>query len=166
MFSTKEREKHSRARPISYHYYMFAANMALSLAIMYFVMFSMIDSWSDFRNNLNTVYMALTMVAPMGIIMLATMGSMYRNTRLNVALYFGLAVLLAAAFAGTRSQALVGDHQFIASMIPHHSGAILMCREANLKDRELVDLCSRIAQGQRKEIEQMKSIQTRLYGPS
>lgn len=47
-------------------------------------------------------------------------------------------------------------------MIPHHSGAILMCREASLKDQELMDLCNNISQGQRKEIEQMNAIQARL----
>jgi len=57
----------------THHYTMFAVNMLLSLVVMYFVMFSMIDGWGDFRNNLNMFYMALTMVAPMGIIMLATM---------------------------------------------------------------------------------------------
>ncbi|MBP0582781.1 DUF305 domain-containing protein [Labrys sp. LIt4] len=160
----KEHDRHSEPHQDmqTHHYIMFAVNMVLSLIIMYFAMFSMIDGWSDFYNNLNTAYMALTMVAPMGIIMLATMGGMYRNRRLNVALYLGLAALLIASFAGTRRQALIDDHQFIASMIPHHSGAILMCREAKLRDRELIDLCGQIAQGQRREIEQMKAIQARL----
>lgn len=147
-------------------YGMFAFNMVLSLAVMYLVMFSMIDGWSDFRNNINMLYMALTMVAPMGIIMLATMGGMYRNKSLNVALYAGLAILFVAAFAGTRTQAAVGDRQFIASMIPHHSGAILMCREANLDDAELVKLCDDISRGQREEIRQMDAIMKRLGGRS
>ncbi|WP_450088446.1 DUF305 domain-containing protein [Rhizobium terrae] len=122
----------------------------------------MIDSWSDFRNNLNMLYMALTMVAPMGIIMLATMGTMYGNKRLNIFIYVGLAAVFMTAFAGPRSQALVGDRQFIASMIPHHSGAILMCGEAMLKDPELVALCAKISRGQREEIEQMNTIQARI----
>ncbi|WP_244495646.1 MULTISPECIES: hypothetical protein [unclassified Ensifer] len=88
----------------THNYIMFTVNMVLSLIVMYFVMFSMIDGWADFRNNLNTAYMALTMVAPMGIIMLATMGGMYGRTGLNVALYIGLAVLFVAALAGTRKQ--------------------------------------------------------------
>ncbi|MEI1247073.1 DUF305 domain-containing protein [Rhizobium aouanii] len=141
-------------------YAMFAVNILLSLVVMYFVMFSMIDGWSDFRNNLNMLYMALTMVAPMGTIMLATMGGMYK--RLNALIHVGLVILLAVAFAGTRKQALIGDRQFIASMIPHHSGAILMCGEAALKDPELVALCSKISRGQREEIEQMNAIQARL----
>jgi len=144
------------------HYKMFAVNMLLSLVVMYLVMFSMIDGWGDFRNNLNTFYMALTMVAPMGIIMLATMRGMYTKGTLNIALYAGLAILFAAALAGTRQQTVIGDKQFIASMVPHHSGAILMCREASLKDAELVKLCDRITSSQRGEIEQMNAIRARL----
>lgn len=144
------------------HYAMFAVNMLLSLVVMYLVMFSMIDGWGDFRNNLNMFYMALTMVAPMGIIMLATMRGMYTKGSLNVAICAGLAILFAAAFAGTRQQTVIGDKQFIASMVPHHSGAILMCREASLKDAELVQLCDRITSSQRSEIEQMNAIRARL----
>ncbi len=130
-----------------HHYLMFGINMVLSLVVMYLVMFSMIDGWSDLRNNLNTACMALAMVASMGILMLATMGGMYKWKDLNTAFYLGLAALFVVAFAGTRTQALIDDRQFIASMIPHHSGAILMCREARLTDAELIDLCNRISEG-------------------
>jgi uncharacterized protein (DUF305 family) len=143
-------------------YFMFAVNMLLSLLVMYLVMFSMIDGWEDFRNNLNMFYMALTMVAPMGMIMLATMGDMYRNRGLNVALHIGLALLFSVAFANIRFQALIDDRQFIQSMIPHHSGAILMCREADLTDQELMRLCEEIIRAQRAEIEQMNAIRARL----
>jgi uncharacterized protein (DUF305 family) len=147
-------------------YAMFGVNMVASLVVMYLVMFSMIDGWGDFRNNLNMFYMALTMVAPMGILMIATMGGMYRNKVLNGAILAGLAALFVAAFAATRAQSLIGDRQFIASMVPHHSGAILMCREAGLADPELVKLCEGIARGQRQEIDQMNAIAARLDGSS
>lgn len=143
-------------------YVLFAVNMVLSLVVMYLVMFSMIDGWGDFRNNLNTLYMALAMVAPMGIIMLATMGGMYANRKLNAVLHLGLTILFLAAFAATRTQAFIGDRQFIASMVPHHSGAILMCRQASLDDPELIALCADISAGQRAEIEQMDAIRARL----
>jgi uncharacterized protein (DUF305 family) len=146
------------------HYLMFAVNMVLSLVAMYFVMFSMIDGWADFRNNVNMFYMALTMVAPMGVIMLATMGGMYASKPANLALYAVLTLLFVLALAATRLQASVDDRQFIASMIPHHSGAILMCREAELRDAELLKLCNDITSSQRREIEQMKSIKARLDG--
>ncbi|MGE6825786.1 DUF305 domain-containing protein [Pseudomonas soli] len=56
----------------------------------------------------------------------------------------------------------LAQRQFIASMVPHHSGAILMCREAQLSDPELVNLCQAISDGQRAEIEQMNRIAARL----
>lgn len=143
-------------------YSMFALNLALSLIPMYLAMFTMIDGRGDFRNNVNMLYMALTMLAPMGMIMLATMGSMYGNKPLNLALYAGLAILFVASLWATRAQALVDDKQFVDSMIPHHSGAILMCREARLSDPELVKLCGEIVKAQRAEISQMDAIAARL----
>lgn len=157
-----EHKDPSSHRGGAHPYATFAVNMLLSLAAMYFVMFSMIDTWRDFRNNLNMLYMALTMVAPMGIIMLATMRGMYPRKGWNIALHAGLVLVFAAALAGTRQQAAIGDSQFIASMVPHHSGAILMCREAGLKDAELVRLCGRISSSQRREIEEMDAIRARL----
>jgi uncharacterized protein (DUF305 family) len=161
-FAMEHLERPTNTSAHLHHYAMFALSMALSLAVMYFVMFTMIDARADFRNNVNTFYMALTMVAPMGIIMLATMRGMYSSKRLNAALYVGLTIVFIAALAGTRTQSLVGDRQFVASMIPHHSGAILMCREANIADPELVRICMQIERTQRQEIEQMEAISARL----
>lgn len=143
-------------------YAKFWVNMVLGLVVMYFVMFSMIDGARDFRNNLNMLYMAVTMWAPMGIFMLATMPGMFPNRRLNLVLYGLFAVLTLGSFAATRAQTGIGDRQFIASMVPHHSGAILMCREAQLSDPELVNLCQAISDGQRAEIEQVNRIAARL----
>lgn len=154
--------QHGDRRAMSKHYVMLGINLAISTIIMYFVMFSMIDGTGSFFHNINMFYMALTMVAPMAILMLLMMGSMYRNKRLNLLLYAGFAILFVAAFIGTRTQAGVGDVQFVRSMIPHHSGAILMCQEAQLRDAELVQLCGEIVQSQRAEIDQMKQILGRL----
>ena len=147
-----------RGRP----YLMFAIMMALSFVVMYAAMFTMIDGWGDFRNNLNMFYMTTTMWAPMGIIMVLAMRGMYANKKANLAMLVVFALLTVGAFAATRTQTLIDDRQFIDSMIPHHSGAILMCREADLTDPELVQLCSDISAGQRAEIEQMEEIRERL----
>jgi uncharacterized protein (DUF305 family) len=133
---------------------------------MYVVMFSMIDGFRDFRNNLNMFYMAVTMWAPMGVFMLATMRRMFRNRGLNAGLYIAFALLTVGSLAATRSQTLIRDQAFIDSMIPHHSGAILMCREASLSDAELVALCQDIIAAQRAEIEQMERIGDRLGAAS
>lgn len=143
-------------------YLMFWTNMALGLIVMYVVMFTMIDGLRDFRNNLNMLYMAITMWAPMGIFMLATMPGMFPRKRLNIALHVAFLALTVVSFGATRAQALIDDRQFIASMIPHHSGAILMCREADLRDAELVALCDEIVEAQRSEIQIMERINERL----
>lgn len=150
--------RHSGARA----YWMLGLNLLLSLIVMYLVMYTMIDGWRDYRNNINMLYMALTMWAPMGILMIVTMGGMYQDARTNIVLYAVFAVVTLGSFWATRSQAFVDDRQFIQSMVPHHSGAILMCREAKLQDPELVKLCQEISQGQRREIEQMNAIAARL----
>ena len=140
------------------HYAKLGLNLAISTLIMYLVMFAMIDTFGEFYNNLNMLYMALMMVSPMAMLMLLTMRSMYRNRAANFLLHGLFATVFVLAFAGIRTQAAVGDTQFLRSMIPHHSGAILMCREASLTDPEIVALCSRIQQSQREEIDQMKRI--------
>lgn len=153
-----EHADHGEGRP----YLMFWINMALGLIVMYVVMFTMIDGLRDFRNNLNMLYMAITMWAPMGIFMLATMPGMFPRKRLNIALHVAFLALTVVSFGATRAQALIDDRQFIASMIPHHSGAILMCREADLRDAELVALCDEIVEAQRSEIQIMERINERL----
>jgi uncharacterized protein (DUF305 family) len=143
-------------------YPLFALNMLLSFIAMYFLMFAMVDGWGDFFNNLNMGYMALSMLAPMGLLMLVFMRGMYKNRALNIALYAFFTLMLILSLAAIRTQGGIGNEQFIRSMIPHHSGAILMCREADITDEELRVLCSSIEKGQRQEIEQMKAILARL----
>lgn len=144
------------------HYVRLALNLVVSTIIMYLVMFAMINGISNFYNNINMFYMALMMVAPMAILMVLMMGSMYANRKMNIAIYAGFAALFVLAFLGIRYQAPVGDVQFVRSMIPHHSGAILMCREASLTDRELKQLCGEIVSSQAQEIEQMEAVLERL----
>ena len=143
-------------------YRMLALNLTISLLIMYLAMFVMIWSFRDFFNNTNMLYMALVMWAPMGAIMLATIGGMYRNRKLNAALYVAFAAIFVLSLVGIRQQSLVGDVQFLRSMIPHHSGAILMCEEAKLTDPEIRQLCGEIIAAQKDEIAQMKRIMDRL----
>jgi uncharacterized protein (DUF305 family) len=144
------------------HYLLFGANLLISLAIMYVAMFAMIWSWGDFVHNLNFLYMALAMWAPMAAVMLLTMKGMYRDARLNALLYAGLAVVFLLSLGAIRTQALVGDRQFLRSMIPHHSGAVLMCERAQVVDSEIKALCGRIRQSQTQEIDEMKVILRRL----
>ena len=143
------------------HYKMLALNLAISLAIMYVVMFAMIYSLGEFIQNINFFYMALMMWAPMGSLMLLTMGSMYANKKLNMVLHVAFALVFVLSFVGIREQELVGNGQFLRSMIPHHSGAILMCEKATLSDPQIKRLCDGIIAGQKAEIAEMKALLAR-----
>ncbi|WP_439569706.1 DUF305 domain-containing protein [Sphingopyxis sp.] len=125
---------------------------------MYLVMFVMIDRLSSFYNNLNMVYMTLMMVSPMVVLMIVAMPGMFPSKRLNTLLLLGSAVAFFGSFALIRTQTTIGDTAFLRSMIPHHSGAILMCEQAKLSDPEVRQLCSGIIAGQKSEIDQMKRI--------
>lgn len=147
------------------HYTMLAVNLGLSLLIMYVAMFAMIWSGAQFIQNINFFYMALIMWAPMAIVMMLTMSMMFMNKTLNMILYAAFAVLFLLSFWAIREQGLVGDEQFVRAMIPHHSGAILMCNRASIRDAEVRELCFKpngIVDSQTREIDQMKRIKTRL----
>lgn len=128
----------------------------LSFIAMYGLMYAMVDRYSSVYANINQAYMAGLMAAPMVAIELIIMGAMYGDRRLNRFLV-GASVALAVLFwVLIRTQAGVGDRQFLRSMIPHHSGAILMCGKAELTDPELQALCRQIIDSQKAEIELMK----------
>jgi hypothetical protein len=130
----------------------------LHLPLMYFIMFTMVDSMGEIFHNLNTLYMAGMMVAPMIILMPLLMSGMYQDKRKNLIVYASASVLFVALFLFMRNQTFVGDRQFLRSMIPHHSGAVLMCERAKLQDPEILDLCQKIIQSQKAEIDQMRNI--------
>lgn len=132
--------------------------LAIDFVIMYLVMYTMIAGLSDFYLNINNVYMTLMMVAPMAVVMIVAMRSMFPSKRTNLALGLGAAIVFAASFFAMRTQAAVGDEQFLRSMIPHHSGAILMCEQSAITDPEISALCDQIIESQKKEIAQMKAI--------
>ena len=152
--------KHAHAG--DYRYILLLAMTVLSFASMYILMYAMVDRAANVYGNLNQVYMAGLMTAPMILIELAVMGAMYGNKKLNAAIMIAAAILGLLFFAGIRQQAAVGDTQFLKSMIPHHAGALLMCSEAPLADAEIQQLCKTILAGQQAEIDQMKAILARL----
>ena len=137
-------------------YVSLAVQTIVSGAIMYLVMFVMIDSLSSFYNNLNMIYMTLMMVAPMVVLMVLAMGHMFPSKAANATLLLGSLAAFLGSFWLIRTQTTIGDTAFLRSMIPHHSGAILMCGEAKLTNPEIVKLCGDIIKSQREEIDQMK----------
>jgi hypothetical protein len=135
-----------------------ALAISINTVLMYLITFVNIADISHFENNINRVYMALLMAAPMVIIMLLVMRSMFGNDGLNMGLYAGAAGAIVLLLLLIRTQTPVGNKQFLHSMIPHHSSAILMCEESTITDREISDLCDQIVRSQREEIAQMQQM--------
>jgi hypothetical protein len=144
------------------HYLHLAIMAGLSFVSMYVLMYAMVDVFGNVFANLNQAYMAGLMTAPMVIIELIVMGAMYANKRLNFIIIAGAVLALALFFVLIRQQTLIGDGQFLRSMIPHHAGAILMCEKASLRDAEIKQLCQTIISSQQAEIAQMKAKLARM----
>ena len=89
------------------------------------------------------------------------MRAMFPRRSTNIAIAAGAAVLFVVGLVGMRTQAAVGDRQFLRSMIPHHSGAILMCEQAALTDPDIVALCRQIVESQQAEIATMERLLAR-----
>lgn len=139
-----------------------ALAIGINTVVMFFLTYTLIATIDHFYVNINRTYMAVLMALPMIIVMLLVMRGMYPNTRLNIGLIAGAAALFVAIFLLARTQTPVGDVQFLRSMIPHHSSAILMCEQSTIDDPEIEQLCIEIVEAQKREIAQMKQILDRM----
>lgn len=144
------------------HYMQFAVMMALSFLVMFAFMYAMVDRLANVYPNLNQAYMAGLMVAPMAILELMLMRSMYPDKVLNKIVIGAGILLLLLCWFGIRNQVAINDRSFLRSMIPHHAGAILMCQQASITDPQVRNLCGQIIASQQREIAEMKAILNRL----
>jgi uncharacterized protein (DUF305 family) len=137
------------------HYRHLLVMTVISFVAMYVLMYAMVNTFENVHMNVNQFYMAGLMAASMVIIEVAIMMAMYHDKRLNVAIILAGCIALAGFWVMIRQQTAVSDRQFLRSMIPHHAGAILMCRKAAIRDAEIKSLCENIVSGQQSEIDQM-----------
>lgn len=146
------------------HYGRLLLMAGLSFLSMYVLMYAMVNTFANVYGNLNQFYMAGLMAAPMVVIELALMGSMYGDRKRNVTIAAVSLVALGAFWIAIRQQTAITDRQFLRSMIPHHAGAILRCEKASIRDPEIKKLCVAIVSSQRSEIDQMKAKLAELEG--
>lgn len=143
-------------------YKKFVIMMLISFLIMYIVMFLNIDKISHYHTSTTRIYMALLMVAPMAVVMMTMMGKMYPDKRINTGIVISGIVLFAVILAALRTQTPIRDIQYMKAMIPHHSSAIMVSKNADIKDPEVKKLSEQIIQSQEKEIAEMEAILNRL----
>lgn len=143
---------------ISHPYHQLLLMAVLSFVSMFVLMYAMVTRFSDIHLNFNQVYMAALMAAPMVAIELALMARMYESRLLNAIALVASGAVFILSFLAIRTQTAIGDSEFLRSMIPHHSAAVLMCRESPIEDARIRDLCGRIIVNQEAEIAEMNAL--------
>lgn len=136
-------------------YLRFGAMILTSMVVMFALMYFNTYAFEHVRWSETRFYMTFIMGAAMAIVMLGYMLGMYKNTKVNIAIFAGSAVVLAGALFLVRSQATVGDRSYMKAMIPHHSIAIMTSERANIEDVRVRELADEIIRAQRREIKEM-----------
>ena len=144
------------------HYGRLLLMIVMSFVSMYVFMYAMVNILSNVYLSFNQFYMAGLMTAPMVIIELLLMRTMYNDKKWNAFIITVSLIAMIVFWTLIRQQAAISDKQFLRSMIPHHGGAILMCEKASIIDSEIKDLCKNIISGQQSEIDQMKAKLSKL----
>ncbi|NET90821.1 MAG: DUF305 domain-containing protein [Kamptonema sp. SIO1D9] len=130
----------------------FAAMIATSTFIMFFLMYQLIYSFDHALFSVNRLVASLLMGCVMTAVMLSFMWSMYKGVGTKIAV-LGVATALALILLSVnRTQAVVGDVTFMKSMIPHHSIAINSSRKASISDPRVRELADEIIEAQVREI--------------
>ena len=86
------------------HYGRLLPMAVLSFVSMYALMYAMVDAFANVYLNLNQVYMAGLMTAPMVVIELVLMRAMYADRRMNVAITAVTVVVLGVCWMFIRDR--------------------------------------------------------------
>lgn len=149
---------------MSTSYLRFAAMIATSTLVMFGLMYLNTYAASHAWFSQTRMWMALYMGAAMASVMLAFMLGMYRNTRLNTAIFAAAALVFSGSLYLVRSQDTIGDEAWMKAMIPHHSIAILTSERAEISDPRVRKLADEIIEVQRREIAEMEALIADLNG--
>lgn len=136
----------------------FAAMIATSVVIMLLLMYQLVYSFDHATFSMNRLIASLVMGCVMTIVMLSFMWSMYKGLGTKIAVLVVAALLGVLLLFVNRSQQLIGDVDFMKSMIPHHSIAINNARKASISDPRVRELADQIIEAQVLEIAEMKRL--------
>ena len=136
-------------------YLRFGAMILTAMVVMYWTMFAGSWEWSHVQWSQSRAFMALTMGGTMGLVMLAWMLNMYKNTVANVIIVVVSLLMITVGIVLDRSQATVDDTAFMKAMIPHHSLAITRSERFDVHDVRVCELAVAISEAQRIEILEM-----------
>lgn len=134
----------------------FFAMIATATVVMFFLMYQLVYADEHLFFSINRAVSSLVSGAVMTMIMLAFMWKMYGPKNVKVMVMVAAAVAAVGILWLNRSQTLIGDSEFMESMIPHHSIAINNARKSSISDPRVRKLADEIIEAQVKEIAQME----------
>lgn len=134
----------------------FAAMIATSTVIMFFLMYQLVYRIDHAMFSVNRLVASLVMGCVMTVVMLGFMWSMYEGMGRKVIVLTTATLLAVILLYVNRSQSLIGDITFMTAMIPHHSIAINNARKARIRDPRARELADGIIESQLREITEMK----------
>ncbi len=134
----------------------FAAMIATSTLVMFFLMYQLVYSADHVTFSLNRMISSLVMGCVMTIVMLSFMWPMYEGTGTKIAVVASAALVGVGLLVSNRGQTFIDDVGFMKSMIPHHSIAINNARKASITDPRVRRLADEIIASQVREIAEMK----------
>jgi len=136
----------------------FAAMIAVSTIIMFFLMYQLVYNWDHVLFSLTRLVSSFVMGCVMIAVMLAFMWKMYQPQAAKLLVLAASVLCAIALLAINRNQTLVSDTGFMKAMIPHHSIAINNARKADIRDPRVRYLADRITRDQVEEIAEMKML--------
>lgn len=145
-------------------YLRFAAMILTSTVVMFGLMYLNTFAASHIWFSQTRMWMAIYMGAAMAAVMLSFMLGMYKNSKLNIAIFAGAALVFSGSLYLVRSQDTVSDESWMKAMIPHHSIAILTSSRADISDPRVRKLADNIIEAQRTEIAEMEALIADLNG--
>ena len=134
----------------------FAAMIAASTVIMFFLMYQLVYSLDHAEFSVNRLVASLVMGCVMTVVMLGFMWSMYEGQGTKITVAVTAALLGVILLFVNRQQAVIDDVRFMKSMIPHHSIAINNARKASISDPRVRRLADQIIESQVREIREMQ----------
>lgn len=147
-------ERHSHSMKMGWG--RFAAMIATSTAIMFFLMYQLVYEADHLTFSVNRLLASLIMGSVMTVVMLGYMWSMYEGMGTKIAVLVTGVLLSVILLYVNRSQSLIDDSRFMRAMIPHHSIAVNNARKADIRDPRVRDLADEIIAAQVREIRTMK----------
>jgi uncharacterized membrane protein YgdD (TMEM256/DUF423 family) len=130
--------------------------IATSTAVMFGLMYLNTYAYEHIFYSETRAYMAIVMGSTMAIIMLGFMLNMYKDKKINIAIFIIAIILFTGSLYLVRSQITVNQTSYMKAMIPHHSIAIMTSERAKIIDPRVRELADSIIEAQRREIAEMR----------